>query len=126
MKHIEIRQNPKRELQLVALVVFIYTSYAGISGVVYKLQYLESRFVRLSVEPGEYWSILYLYTAGGVLMFVYSVVGFPKLEHYFQNAQRKQNKELENRTINQKIFVYFIAPVIIFAALSGFYIYANR
>lgn len=126
MKHIRIRKKSKKELQVMAFAAFLYICYAWITGEVYKFQYFESRFVRVADEPIEFWSVIFIYTAICSGMSLYSVVGFPLLERYFIKAQENQNKELESRTIKQKLLIYLIVPLLLFAVITGVFVYVNR
>ena len=126
MKHIVIRSKANKELQAIAAVTLLYLCYAGLTGDIYKVQYLESRSVSLVNDPNEFWAVTYIYFSMSIVMLIYSFVGFPYLENYFNKAQEKQEQELASRTIKQQLFVYVVVPIVAFITIMGIVSYVNR
>jgi len=123
MKHIEIRRHSNRDLQYFATAVSIYLFYSLLTGEIFELRYLESKFISLDSDPEDFWTTVLIYSAGCIWMFFYSIIGFPVLEKYFTNAQIKQTEKLNSRTIKQQLVLYILAPAITFTIIMGLFIY---
>jgi signal transduction histidine kinase len=106
--------------------VCVYLIYAFLTKEIFKFQYFNSALVAKNQDPDEFWSVFYLYAGFALWGVLYSVVGFPAIERYFKVAQAKQNRELAQRTIKQKLLIYVAAPLFVFFGLCCVFLYVNK